>query len=56
MRTISDGGAHRCAPKGFSGVHVARISGFSVRGRRPIASSPPAASADPKPAAASFSR
>jgi len=56
MRTISGGEAHRCAPNGFSALHVARISCLSVSGSRPIASRPPAAGAEVNPAAVSFSR
>jgi hypothetical protein len=40
----------------LSGVQVALISLFSVSGSWPISASPPAASADAMPAAASFSR
>ena len=47
---------HRCAPIGFSGVHVSRISRFSVSGSCAISARPPAAAAEATPAAASFSR
>jgi hypothetical protein len=56
MRTISDRAADRCAPNGFAGEHVARISRLSVSGSRAMSESPPAASAEANPAAASFSR
>jgi hypothetical protein len=39
MRTISDASAHRWAPKGLSGVTVARSSAFSVRGSWEMSSS-----------------
>jgi hypothetical protein len=56
MRTISDAGAHRCDPIGLSGVQVALTSAFSVSGSCAISARPPAAAAERKPAALSFSR
>ena len=48
--------AQRWVPIGLSGVTPSRSSALSVSGSAPIAASPPACSAEPNPAPASFAR